>query len=207
MNGNAAACSRRICDRGAGRFRPLLSLMSLRRLPAGRRPSDLHESGSRARIRKTILYTAEWFPRRRRRGRALVVLPQWNSGAGRARRLGQTAESVRDQRLTHDDGVPRRAKAGGVAARRLSRLEQRRPDDPRLPAVGHRHPRLIDWLVQQGYERIGILGTSLGSCVAFIATAHDPGSAPGSSIMFDVFLGRRLDRAVDTECTAGFEGM
>ena len=32
----------------------------------------------------------------------------------------------------------------------------------------------IDWLVQQGYERIGILGTSLGSCVAFIAAAHDP---------------------------------
>ena len=26
----------------------------------------------------------------------------------------------------------------------------------------------------QGYERIGILGTSLGSCMAFIAAAHDP---------------------------------
>jgi hypothetical protein len=32
----------------------------------------------------------------------------------------------------------------------------------------------VDWLLQQGYERVGILGTSLGSCVAFIATAHDP---------------------------------
>jgi hypothetical protein len=32
----------------------------------------------------------------------------------------------------------------------------------------------IDWLVSQGYQRIGILGTSLGSCIAFIATAHDP---------------------------------
>ena len=32
----------------------------------------------------------------------------------------------------------------------------------------------LDWLQQQGYERLGILGTSLGSCVAFIAAAHDP---------------------------------
>jgi pimeloyl-ACP methyl ester carboxylesterase len=32
----------------------------------------------------------------------------------------------------------------------------------------------VDWLRGQGYERIGILGTSLGSCVAFIAAAHDP---------------------------------
>ena len=32
----------------------------------------------------------------------------------------------------------------------------------------------LDWLARQGYERVGILGTSLGSCMAFIATAHDP---------------------------------
>jgi amino acid permease len=31
----------------------------------------------------------------------------------------------------------------------------------------------LDWLEQQGYSRIGILGTSLGSCIAFIAAAHD----------------------------------
>ena len=32
----------------------------------------------------------------------------------------------------------------------------------------------LDWLELQGYEDIGILGTSLGSCYAFIAAAHDP---------------------------------
>jgi pimeloyl-ACP methyl ester carboxylesterase len=31
----------------------------------------------------------------------------------------------------------------------------------------------LDWLQQQGYERLGILGTSLGSCIAFMAAAHD----------------------------------
>jgi hypothetical protein len=31
----------------------------------------------------------------------------------------------------------------------------------------------IDWLEQQGYEQFGILGTSLGSCYAFLASALD----------------------------------
>ena len=31
----------------------------------------------------------------------------------------------------------------------------------------------IDWLEQQGYEHFGVLGTSLGSCYAFLASTHD----------------------------------
>jgi hypothetical protein len=31
----------------------------------------------------------------------------------------------------------------------------------------------VDWLAAKGYSRIGVLGTSLGSCVAFMAAAHD----------------------------------
>jgi pimeloyl-ACP methyl ester carboxylesterase len=31
----------------------------------------------------------------------------------------------------------------------------------------------VRWLKQQGFERIGILGTSIGSCTAFLAFAHD----------------------------------
>ena len=32
----------------------------------------------------------------------------------------------------------------------------------------------LDWLEDQGYEQFGVLGTSLGSCYAFLASAHDP---------------------------------
>jgi pimeloyl-ACP methyl ester carboxylesterase len=31
----------------------------------------------------------------------------------------------------------------------------------------------IDWLQDQGYKHFGVLGTSLGSCYAFLASAHD----------------------------------
>jgi dienelactone hydrolase len=34
--------------------------------------------------------------------------------------------------------------------------------------------RAIAWLAEQGFERIGILGTSLGSCLAMLTTAHEP---------------------------------
>jgi dienelactone hydrolase len=34
--------------------------------------------------------------------------------------------------------------------------------------------RAIAWLAMQGYDRIGILGTSLGSCLALLTTAHEP---------------------------------
>ena len=32
----------------------------------------------------------------------------------------------------------------------------------------------VDWLTGRGYDRLGIVGTSLGSCVAFITAAHEP---------------------------------
>ena len=32
----------------------------------------------------------------------------------------------------------------------------------------------VRWLKSQGYERVGILGTSVGSCIAFLAFAHEP---------------------------------
>jgi dienelactone hydrolase len=34
--------------------------------------------------------------------------------------------------------------------------------------------RAVAWLAREGYERIGILGTSLGSCLAMLTSAHEP---------------------------------
>src|SRR5260221_7602628 len=34
--------------------------------------------------------------------------------------------------------------------------------------------RAVAWLAKQSYERIGIVGTSLGSCLSLLTAAHEP---------------------------------
>src|SRR5437867_11942955 len=52
--------------------------------------------------------------------------------------------------------------------------------------------RAADWLFGCGYRRVGILGTSVGSCIGFLALAHDERFSAGvfihvSSFFADVF--------------------
>ena len=105
---------------------------------------------------------------------AVVVLPQWNADAG-----GHV-------------GLCRLLAWSGMSALRLSLPYH----DQRMPPELHRADyivsaniartvlvcrqavldarRAIAWLAAQGYDRIGILGTSLGSCLALLTTAHEP---------------------------------
>ena len=160
--------------RSAGRFRPLLLLRTGARLPAGGQPPDLHQpgadslSGEQYGARPVVPGAQRQGPRRDRP--AAVEF-----GPGRPRGAGEAAESVRHQRPAHDHGLSCRAQAGGDAARRLPRVEQRGPHHPCRPAIGR-------WIcapastgcAARATSRVGVLGTSLGSCVAFIAAAHDP---------------------------------
>jgi dienelactone hydrolase len=38
----------------------------------------------------------------------------------------------------------------------------------------------VAWLKREGYEQIGILGTSVGSCIAFLTFAHEPDLLAGA---------------------------
>jgi dienelactone hydrolase len=120
---------------------------------------------------------ARLFPARRERKRkpraAVLVLPQWNA---------QPDSHVEACRIFN--GL-------GMTALRLTLPyhEERRP--PELERadylVGSNIGRTIEsmrqavldtraavrWLKDQGFERIGILGTSIGSCIGFLAFAHD----------------------------------
>ena len=64
--------------------------------------------------------------------------------------------------------------------------------------------RAIAWLAAEGYERIGILGTSLGSCLALLTTAHEPlVRARGAQSHLAALRRRRLARTVDRARAAG----
>ncbi len=116
---------------------------------------------------------ARWFPAKRDRGRALVVLPQWNSGAdghlGLAKLLNRFGISaLRMTMAYHAERMPPQLERADY---HVSSNIGRTIHASRQSIVDVR--ACLDWLESQGYSRLGILGTSLGSCMAFIAAAHD----------------------------------
>ena len=117
---------------------------------------------------------ALWFPAERDRRRALVVLPQWNSGVdghvGLAKMLNRFGISaLRMSMAYHAERMPAEFERADY---HVSSNIGRTIHASRQSVIDTR--ACLDWLTAQGYERVGILGTSLGSCVAFIAAAHDP---------------------------------
>src|SRR5262245_9788125 len=48
--------------------------------------------------------------------------------------------------------------------------------------------RAADWLFARGYRRVGVLGTSVGSCIGFLAFAHDDRFSIGAFIHVSSFF-------------------
>jgi hypothetical protein len=115
---------------------------------------------------------ARWFPARGRR--AMVVLPQWNADAGSHNGLCRILQflgiaSLRLSMPYHDVRKPEETERADYA---VSSNLARTIDAARQAIIDVRC--CLDWLEARGYRELGILGTSLGSCYAFIASAHDP---------------------------------
>ena len=118
------------------------------------------------------LVNARWFPASGRR--AIVLLPHWNSDAlaytGLCRVLNMLGIAVlRLSMPYHDIRMPAETRRADYA---VSANIGRTLDACRQGVIDVRC--CLDWLEQQGYTQLGILGTSLGSCYAFLAAAHDP---------------------------------
>jgi len=118
------------------------------------------------------LVNARWFPARGRR--AVVLLPHWNSDALSYNSLCRVLNwmGIAVLRLSmpyHDIRRPAEIDRADYA---VSANIGRTLDSVRQGVIDVRC--CLDWLESQGYNRLGIVGTSLGSCYAFIATAHDP---------------------------------
>ncbi|HVC47058.1 MAG TPA: hypothetical protein VND90_07400 [Terracidiphilus sp.] len=121
---------------------------------------------------------ARWYPAPahkdpKRPKQAIVVMPQWNADA-----------------FSHN-ALCRAFNRMGISALRLSKpyhdirrpIELERSDYAVSANIGRTISACrqavvdirccLDWLEEQGYEHFGVLGTSLGSCYAFLASAHD----------------------------------
>ena len=115
---------------------------------------------------------ARWFPVKGTS--AVVLLPHWNSDAlaytSLCRILNRLGISVLRLSLPyHDIRRPAEIRRADYA---VSANIGRTLDACRQAVIDVRCS--LDWLQQRGYERLGVLGTSLGSCYAFLAAAHDP---------------------------------
>lgn len=108
------------------------------------------------------------------RRRAVVVLPQWNADAGGHVGLCQLfarfgVSSVRLSLPYHDRRMPPElTRADYIVSSNIGRTVQ----VCRQAVLDAR--RAVQWLQTQGYEHIGIIGTSLGSCLAMLTAAHEP---------------------------------
>lgn len=108
------------------------------------------------------------------RGRAVLVLPQWNADAGGHLSLCRLLNAfglsaLRLSQPYHDLRMPEELERADYA---LSPNLGRTLEATRQAVMDCR--AAIDWLERQGYSRFAILGTSLGSCTALITAAHDP---------------------------------
>jgi dienelactone hydrolase len=105
---------------------------------------------------------------------AVLVLPQWNSDAGGhvglCKILAWSGLSALRLALPYHDQrmPPELQRADYIVSSNVARTVQ----VCRQAVLDAR--RAIQWLARQGYQRIGILGTSLGSCLALLTTAHEP---------------------------------
>jgi dienelactone hydrolase len=111
---------------------------------------------------------------RRRRGPAVLVMPQWNADPGGHVGLCRLLawNGIAALRLSlpyHDERMPPELhRADYIVSANIARTVQ----VCRQAVLDAR--RAIAWLAAEGYERIGILGTSLGSCLALLTAAHEP---------------------------------
>lgn len=124
------------------------------------------------------LVNARWYPAAehkdpKRPRQAIIILPQWNADAFSHNALCTIfnkfgVSALRLSKPYHDIRRPVELERSDYA---VSANVGRTLSACRQAVVDIRC--CLDWLEDQGYEQFGVLGTSLGSCYAFMASAHD----------------------------------
>lgn len=131
--------------------------------------------------------------------RAVVVLAQWNSDPeghiGLCKILQKLGiASLRISLPYHDARMPPElTRADYIVSSNIVRTLQ-------VCRQAVRDVRLaLWWLRDQGYERLGLLGTSLGSCLAYLTSCHEPLVTTQALNHVSPFFGDVVWRGLSTE--------
>ncbi|MGH9801040.1 MAG: hypothetical protein ACRD82_11800, partial [Blastocatellia bacterium] len=143
--------------------------------------------------------------------KAVIVCPQWNgqtnSHVALCTALNRFGISALRMSLPYHDGrMPDGfTRADYTVSGNIGRTIQS------VCQSVHDIRRAADWLFAQGYKEVGLVGTSIGSCVSWLAFIHDPRFAGGVFNMVSSWFGdvvwralttSHIRRALETELTA-----
>ena len=139
--------------------------------------------------------------------RAVVVLPQWNADAESHVALCRVLNRFRIAALRLTLPYHEGRRAGGLE----------RADFLVCPNVGRTLQSMrqavvdtracVAWLRARGYTRVGVAGTSVGSCTAFLAFVHDDGVDAGVFNHVSGYFADVVWRGISTRhVRAGLEG-
>jgi len=125
----------------------------------------------------------------RRHGPAVVVLAQWNSRWEEQQNvcrwlqlLGITAVKIS---LPYHDrrAIPGHPRADHLVSANIGLTLQA----SRQAVLDVR--RTLRWLERQGHDRLGLLGTSIGSCLAFLTLVHEPALRAAAFLHVSTYFG------------------
>lgn len=145
---------------------------------------------------------AQLFPARRNdkaKGPAVVVLAQWNARWEEQQnvcrwlnRLGITA--IKMSLPYHDRrAIPGHPRADHLVGPNIGLTMQA----GRQAVADVR--RTLRWLQQQGYNRLGVLGTSIGSAIGFITMCHEPALRAGAFLHASTYFGEVVSHGLTTQ--------
>jgi len=159
-------------------------------------PQDFHLTGNLLQFTSPVrtshpqndVVHAQWFPASNRSRKAVIVVPHWNAKVSEHLGLAKGLQflglsALRISLPYHDFRMPPELQRADYA---VSANVARTMDATRQAVVDLRS--CLDWLESQGYRKFGIVGTSLGSCYAFLASAHDPRLTANVYNMFSLYF-------------------
>jgi hypothetical protein len=140
---------------------------------------------------------AQFFPARTK-GAAVVVLPQWNARWEEQRsiclwlnRRGMTA--IKMSLPYHDRrSIPGHPRADHLVGPNIGLTLQAN----RQAVLDVK--RTLRWLERQGYTRLGIIGTSIGSSIAYITMCHEPALRAGAFLHVSTYFGEVVANGLTT---------